>query len=168
MRDSNDEVQAFANRYRLKTQIDTDGTKIVEGRFGHLYSHDRNMLGVLIMPNPPRRQYWGFVRSALLKTGFTVVQDGDLEGCATFDPKNLEQAKLAIKVAGVKRKRRISPEQRAMQIARLRASAGRAPSATGTRLKARLMISAVPVGRKPCGGLCDPLHELPIPGGEAL
>jgi hypothetical protein len=41
----------------------------------------------------------------------TLQQDGDAEGCFTFDSTNLEHIRLAIKLAEVKRKRQVSPEQ---------------------------------------------------------
>ena len=69
-------------------------------------------MGVLVMPDPPRRRYWGHTRTALLKAGMTVVQDGDGKGAATFDPTDPVAYAAAIKAAGVNRKRRVSPERR--------------------------------------------------------
>jgi hypothetical protein len=43
----------------------------------------------------------------------TLRQNGDAEGAFSFDPGNPVQAKLAIRIAGVKAKRQVSPEQRA-------------------------------------------------------
>lgn len=133
--ESTDEIQAFATIHRLKARTDADGTKIIPGKLGHIYQYGDGVLGVMVMPDPPRRQYWGCLRSALLKAGFTVVQDGDGEGAAIFEPANTAQAKAAVRAAGIKHKRRIAAEQRTKQIERLRASAGRAPSAAGTRQK---------------------------------
>lgn len=140
-----DEIQTFSIRHRLKARVDEDGTKIVPGKFGHIYLYDDDVLGVMVIPDPPRRQYWGCIRSALLTAGFIVVQDGDGEGAAIFELANTAQAKAAIRAAGIKHKRRIAPEQRTKQIERLRASAGRPPSAAGTRQKARTMKEVVPV-----------------------
>jgi hypothetical protein len=42
-----------------------------------------------------------------------VRQNGDWEGVLSFDPHNAEQAQLAIRVAGIKRRRKLSPEHRA-------------------------------------------------------
>jgi hypothetical protein len=128
-----DEIQSFANRYRLKTRFSDDGTRIVPGKFGHIYLYDDDVLGVMVMPNPPRRNYWGHVCATLLRAGFVVVQDGDCEGAATFDPTNPNQEELAIRAAGIKPKRRVSPEQRKRQTERLRASAGRPLCPPGTR-----------------------------------
>jgi hypothetical protein len=125
-RSENDEVQEFADRYRLRTRIEADGTKIIPGKFGHLYLYDKHLFGVMVMPSVPRRQYWGHVRSALRTAGFTLTQDGDGEGCATFDPADDDQSIAAIKAAGIRCKRQLSPEQIKRQISWLRASAGRA------------------------------------------
>jgi hypothetical protein len=122
-----EEIECFAAQYRLKTRVsDEDGTKIIPGRFGQLYEYGDGRLAVMVMPDPPRQNYWGFTRAKLLAAGFVVVQNGDGEGAATFHPANPQRAKIAIRAAGVKGKRVISPEQRDRQIARLRASAGRA------------------------------------------
>jgi hypothetical protein len=120
-----DEVQRFAIMHRLKTKLDEDTTRIIPGKHGHIYEHGNGLLGVVVMPNPPRKHYWGFTRSLLLGLNFRVIQSGDGEGAATFDPNDHEQAAAAaIRSAGVKCKRRISPEQREKQIAQLRAAAG--------------------------------------------
>lgn len=151
MRGRSDPIQTFATTHRLKTRIAEDGTKIIPGKFGHLYFYDHGVFGVTVIPDRPRRQYWGYVRAALLKAGFTVVQDCDGEGAAIFDPANTAQAKEAIRAAGITRKRQISPEQRDRQIQRLRASAGRAPSAAETRRERRVVVEA-------CSDLKSPLY----------
>jgi hypothetical protein len=46
-----------------------------------------------------------------------VRQNGDSEGCLSFDPKSNEQAKLAIKIAKVRPKRQRTPEQVAKFVA---------------------------------------------------
>ena len=130
-------VQSFADSYRLKARISVDdGFKSISGKYGQIYEYADAVLGVMVIPDPPRKRYWGCVRTALLKAGLTLVQDGDGEGAATFDPNNPRQARAAIRAASVKRKRELSPEQREQQIARLRASAGRALSAAGAINKA--------------------------------
>lgn len=131
-------IQSFADKHRLKTRIGvTDGCKIIPGKLGHIYEYSSDLLGVMVMPDPPRKRYWGCVRATLLKAGCALVQDGDGEGAAIFDPKNPRQARAAIRAASAKRKRELAPEQRERQIARLRASAGGALSAAETRRKPR-------------------------------
>jgi hypothetical protein len=120
----------------LKWRLDKDGTKIIRGKFGHIYEYDYGVLGVIVMPDPPRKRYWGCVRTSLHEAKMTtLVQDGDGEGAALFDPENPNQARLAIRVAGIKRKRRLTPAQRNQRIAYLRTRSGRGHGATGTRRK---------------------------------
>ena len=102
-------VQQFAKLHGLKTRTDADGTNIVSGEFGHIYEYGNESFGVMVMPNPPRESYWGHTRTSLAALGFQVVQDGDGEGAATFDPTNDEQVKQAIRAAGVRRRRTVSP-----------------------------------------------------------
>jgi hypothetical protein len=76
----------------------------------------------------------------LVAAGLTLLQDCDTEGTASFDPKNPEQARPAIRVAGVKQRRRISTET-AEHLASFsksrRTIAGKAPLALGTTVMAR-------------------------------
>jgi hypothetical protein len=116
------EVESLANRYKLRPSISEDSTKIIPGRFGQIYEYNTDLLAVLVMPDPPRRRYWGCVRTTLLEAGFSLVQDGDGEGAATFAPNHPIQAKAANRAAGVKRKRRISLQRREQLIASLRSA----------------------------------------------
>jgi hypothetical protein len=131
------EVDSFALTYRLRTTLSEDCTKIIPGKFGHIYGYDDGALGVLVMPATLRKRYWGCARKTLLKAGFTLVQDGDGEGAAIFDAENPSQARLAIRVAGIKRKRQLPPAQREQRTAYLRTRSGKAYSAVGTRRKPR-------------------------------
>ena len=130
--DENDQLSALARANRLHTKISEDATKIIPGKLGHIFKHDEGVLGVLVMPEPPRRQYWGCTRTALLKAGLSITQDGDQEGAATFDPDNPEQVKLAIRAAGIRRKRAVSPERKQQLIHLLQTRRGRAPSGAGS------------------------------------
>jgi hypothetical protein len=114
------QIRLFANRYRLNLRADADGTKIIPGKMGQIYEYDGDVLAVLVMPSPPRQRYWGCARLALQTSGLVVVQDGDGEGAATFDPFDSNQVKAAFQAAGLKRKRQLSPEQRKRRIAFLR------------------------------------------------
>src|SRR5215469_3819092 len=97
---------------------------IVPGKHGHIYQHDAQGLAVLVMPLQLRARFWNLTRRRLTSLGFELIQDGDCEGAAIFAPCNPEQARAAIKAAGIKRKRRISPAQVNRQLTWLRASAG--------------------------------------------
>jgi hypothetical protein len=119
-------LQQFSVAKGLKTRVDVDGTLIIPGRLGHIYQYDHHTLAVVVIPSTPRKNYWGITRKKLLNLGFTIVQDGDCEGAAVFDPSKPEQAKAAIGAARICRKRRVSPSQVHRQITWLRVAAGRA------------------------------------------
>ena len=116
-----DGIQDFADQCRLKTRISSeDGTKIIPGRLGHIYEYNEYLLGVIVTPDPPRRRYWGCSRAILVGAGLTIVQDGDGEGAATFDPTDPHQSKAATRAAGIKQKRKLTPLQREQRITFLR------------------------------------------------
>lgn len=119
-------VTAFASRHRLKWRVDEDGTKILPGKLGHICEFDHHSLAVVVVPATLRKNYWGITRKKLAALGFTILQDGDCEGAAVFDPENPAQSNAAIRAAGISRKRRVSPQQLNRQIMWLRAAAGRA------------------------------------------
>jgi hypothetical protein len=68
---------------------------------------------------PRRPKLWTILRKRMLAAGFEIRQNGDWEGTATFDPADSAQARLAIKVIGARKKRRIS-EAQLKNLARLR------------------------------------------------
>ncbi len=99
----------FVSNHRLRTRRDDDGTTICPGKQGHIFEWGEGRLGVVVMPGKP--SVWPRMRARLLAAGFTIAQNGDWEGAATFDPTNRIQAELAIRAAGIKRRRRSSPKQ---------------------------------------------------------
>ena|SRR5215469_4955739 len=106
-------INAFAEKRRLKMRCDECGESIIPGRQGQIYKYDGAELGVMFMA--PRGRWrpkmWNKFRKAALAIGMTLRQNGDSEGCLSFDPANDAQAKLAVKIAGVRPKRRVSPEE---------------------------------------------------------
>ena len=119
-------LQQFSTTKGLKTRVDVDGTLIIPGKLGHIYEYDHHTLAVVVVPSSPRKNYWGITRKKLANLGFTIIQDGDCEGAAAFDPSKPEQVKVAIGAARIFRKRRVAPSQIGRQITWLRAAAGRA------------------------------------------
>jgi hypothetical protein len=119
-------IQSFARLHRLRTRLDTDGTLIIAGKLGHIYQYDDYRLAVLVMPPLARVRYWSATGRKLIALGFSIVQNCDCEGAAVFAPGDPKQARAAIRAAGIKRKRQLSPAQIDRQISWLRASAGRA------------------------------------------
>jgi hypothetical protein len=121
-------IEQFAERYRLKLRRDTeDGTTIALGRQGQVYEYSENELGVMYSPGLKNGhgigswhpKIWNAFRQGAVSVGMTVRQDGDSEGCLTFDPANPEQARLALKIARVRPKRAVSPERAAAMVATL-------------------------------------------------
>jgi hypothetical protein len=111
-------IKEFADKYRLRLERHEDGESIIPGKYGHIYEHGETELGLLFMPGQPR--LWAHARRKLDASRFVIWQDGDEEGSALFDAKNVTQASLALKVIGAKRKRTLTPEQREALIARLK------------------------------------------------
>jgi hypothetical protein len=113
-------IHEFAIKYRLKVrQNRDDGTDIIPGRpgFSHIYEYSDDELGVMFVSyatvhGSPRPRLWNAHSRKALAAGMTLRQNGDGEGAFSFDPANPVQAKLAIRIAGVKRKRRMTEEQR--------------------------------------------------------
>jgi hypothetical protein len=62
------------------------------------------------------RQWHSLARQALA-AGMVMRQNGDAEGCLSFDPSNARQARLAIRISGAKVKRQLSDAQKAAKAA---------------------------------------------------
>lgn len=102
-------VKEFAVRQRLRTRSDEDSTDIVPGKVGYVYEYDDELLGVMVMPKGRQTQYWTYAKRALLQVGCLIVQNGDHEGAATFDPLASAQVKAALRAAGIHRIRVPAP-----------------------------------------------------------
>ncbi len=114
-------LKDFASHLRLKTMSDECGELIISGRTGQIFSYDRSRMGVMFLPNPaPAIRQWNIHRKALERVGCVILQDCEGEGTALFDPENAEQVMLALRVAGVRTKRKLS----ATHLAALLASSG--------------------------------------------
>lgn len=124
-------IRNFATRYLLNPTLDKqDLTEIISGRTGQIYDHGEGLLAVMFLPPKGRwmPRKWGNVRRACIEAGMTLLLDCDSEGSLSFDSENQDEAKLAIRVAGIKSRRRLSDEQRA----RLRAIGSASKLARGT------------------------------------
>ena len=99
----------FAEKHRLRLKRAEDREQIILGKFGQIYEHDPETLGLLFMPDRPR--LWSHARRKLEAADFTIWQNGDEEGSALFDPKNAAQARLALKVIRAKPRRTLSAAQ---------------------------------------------------------
>ena len=109
----------FAEQHRLTIMKDDCGDVIIPGKYGHLYEYSSDKLGVCVMSSSGNRYRWNRTCAAFAAAGMKITQNGDHEGCATFDPNNATQAKTAILHARVSARRRVSPERREAMIASL-------------------------------------------------
>jgi hypothetical protein len=110
----NETVRRFAKAHRLKFRTDVDGTMIVSGKHGcNIYQADQGALGVMYFSpfTVKGTGTWNNRRRAGVAAGMLVIQDGEQEGSMQFAPSNPEQVKVAIEIAGLKRKRMMSEAQ---------------------------------------------------------
>ena len=116
-------IEQFAETYRVKPRKDSCGDRIVPGKprqtrwpeeKSHIYEGDNGQFGLSLMnplPYPEGKAKYTNAKKRLLEAGFIQGQDGDSEGTFLFDGSNAVQAKLAIREAGIKIARTLSPEQ---------------------------------------------------------
>ncbi len=101
----------FSKKYRLRVRRAEDGEAVIKGKHGQIYFHSDGVLGAFLMPNGYSPRLWPGARRRLEAVGCTIWQNGDHEGSVLFDPANLKQCGLVLKVIGAKRKRIPSPAQ---------------------------------------------------------
>lgn len=120
----------FAETNRLKVTRDECGDAIIAGKQGQLYPYTESEMGVMFMPPKTKTdsygrwcpKVWGNFKRAAAAIGMVLTQDGDSEGCLSFDPLSKEQVKLAVKIAGVRVRKTLSPERKAALAATLAAA----------------------------------------------
>ena len=69
---------------------------------------DESELAVMFITpaiKPARPFFWRKHRDSGIAAGMQFIQDGDAEGCLGVDPRKPDQVKIALKLAGVKRRR---------------------------------------------------------------
>jgi hypothetical protein len=108
-------IQEFAERNRVKCAHDACGDPVIRGRIdeSNIYEYSDTELGVAFITDagkPPRTGLWKGFKVACLSAGMTLRQEGDAEGCFSFDPTNETQAKVALKGIRVRIKKQMSPE----------------------------------------------------------
>jgi len=102
-------LRAFAENNRLKVRRDEDNTRIIPGKHGHIWDHGDDLFGVTLLDLTPRK--WTHRKKLCLEAGMELQQDGDFEGTLLFDPTDVDQVRVALRVAGVKKRRTMSPAQ---------------------------------------------------------
>ncbi|MGA8541286.1 MAG: hypothetical protein WB566_17420 [Terriglobales bacterium] len=124
------EFSQFAKTNRLKVTHDECGDAIIVGKQGQLYPYTESEMGVMFMPPKTKSdscgrwcpKVWGNFKRAAALIGMVLTQEGDSEGCLSFDPLHKEQVKLAVKIAGVRVRKTLSPERKAALAATLAAA----------------------------------------------
>ena len=104
-------LKQFAERCRLKLRRDECGDYFVGGKLGQVYEYNPERLAVLLLGDSKRQ--WHEAKKKLAAAGFELLQDCDTEGTASFDPADDEQGRVAIQVIRAKRRRVLTPAQRA-------------------------------------------------------
>jgi hypothetical protein len=112
-------LRTFAEKYRLYTKLDIDGTTIIAGKLGHVYEHSATQLGLLFMPTAPRARLWSGTKAKGTAAGMVVRQNADSEGTMLFDANSPEQARLAVSLVRARPKRILTEEQRSALSERL-------------------------------------------------
>jgi hypothetical protein len=110
------DIREFAEKYRVKVKRDHCGDEIVPGKpfctdlpdgpenRCHIYDvSGAGQLGICLLYSHAKR--WNAAQRAMLGAGFIPQQIGDTEGCYSFDLESDAQAKLALKLARIKRRR---------------------------------------------------------------
>jgi hypothetical protein len=101
----------YGEQYRVRVKRDECGDLIVRGRFGHLYEHDTNRLGIVLdapADNLRSDRTLRARKTRAIAAGFVVHQEGDCESILLFDPSDLDQAHLAVRLIQAKRIRKTS------------------------------------------------------------
>ncbi len=127
-------IEQFAETYRVRVKRDSCREPIIPGKLhakdmpasteyrSHVYEHSDGNFGVFLMYESKRR--WGSAKRKLVAAGFEVRQDGDAEGTALFDPTNAVQARVALKLARIRLRSELPPEQRRTLLSRLAKARG--------------------------------------------
>jgi hypothetical protein len=124
-------IQEFGEQNRVRVRRDSCGDDIIPGRprnatrqedRRHIFQYDGKLFGVCLLLSSARA--FGNAVRRLLPVGFIPGQTGDTEGVMLFDPANPEQAKAAIREAGIRIRVPASPERLAqLRTARAMSSA---------------------------------------------
>jgi hypothetical protein len=101
----------YGEQYRVRVKRDECRDFIVRGRFGHLYEHDANRLGIVLdapADNLRSDRTLRVRKNRAIAAGFVVHQEGDSEAILLFDPADLDQGQLAIRLIEAKKIRKVA------------------------------------------------------------
>jgi hypothetical protein len=111
-------VKEFGSKFKLLTKRDEEGADIIRGKAGHIFQFSNTQLGVMFLCKSAKT--WGNRRRICEDARMTLIQSGDCEGCLIFDPTDASQARAAIRAVEARRKKDLSPEQRAAMAERMK------------------------------------------------
>lgn len=113
-------IKDFATKYNLRVTTDKqDDTPVITGGIGHIYEYSASELGVMILPSTYKPRLYHAIEKKCLSVGMTLQQGCDAEGALSFDPECKTQARMAIKAAQVRPKKKISEGHKAKLLAGL-------------------------------------------------
>lgn len=113
-------IREFAEKYRLKAKTESACNEtIIAGKFGHIYQHGADLYGVMFVPRARQPRKWTYGKQQAIAAGLVLYQDGDCEGTLLFDPGNKAQVRAAMKLTGIKKRRKATEDQIA-HLARIR------------------------------------------------
>jgi hypothetical protein len=104
-------LKQFAAKRNLRISHPPVDDYVIQGKYGHLFEYDDAQFGVLIMPPGSGSRRWALASKQFRAANMVITQDADGEGVAAFDPNNREQLRLALRHAGISRKRKATPAQ---------------------------------------------------------
>ena len=142
-RNNRKRVQEFTEKHGFRQPgLDGCGDYNLQGKRGQIYAYGVTTFGVMVVGDSGH--YWEKWRRKFLAAGIRVVQNGDWEGAAVFDPDNESQAKLALEAIQATRKRVLSSEHLAI----LARTGFKRPSSVRKTQIATPDVSQVPLERK--------------------
>jgi hypothetical protein len=102
-------IEDFAGTYRLRIHIDQCRERIVPGKLGHIFDHGSGKFGIVleeIVGSSQGRLLLARRRTAV-EASFQMTQAAEYESVLLFDPADLKQARLAIRLVRARKKRHI-------------------------------------------------------------
>jgi len=108
-------IENFATTHPLSVKRQHDGEGLIVGRRGYIFE-DGERLGIALLDTLPSQRSKArtllSLRKKAIAAGFVARQLGDAESVFEFDPNKPGQAKEAIALVGVRRRRRLSQVHR--------------------------------------------------------
>jgi len=99
-------LAGFAERHSFRVKRDECHDAIVPGKVGHLYQHDASQFGIVLEAPADSTRLDNTLRSRkrrAIAAGFLLHKEGDWESILLFDPADVKQARLAIRLIHAKK-----------------------------------------------------------------